>query len=144
MNFSIILMNYLLLKNMILFYGGLQIKTNTQYYTKWQWNIFLYLLLLYHQKGLFSDAKNLVTSQRTCLDSFLINQFMFLKRNRDYVDIFGMEAEWKIHFFLAIFIYLAINIFFDKFILIFFTYGICAKKIRFWEFFNQKLDFIVF
>lgn len=42
---------------------------------------------------LFSDAKNLVTSQRTRLDSFLINQLMFLKRNRDYVDIFGMEAE---------------------------------------------------
>ena len=42
---------------------------------------------------LFSDAKNLVTPQRTHLDSFLINQLMFLKRNRDYVDIFGTEAN---------------------------------------------------
>jgi len=42
---------------------------------------------------LFSDAKNLVTPQRTRLDSFLINQLMFLKRNRDYVDIFGTEAN---------------------------------------------------
>ena len=41
---------------------------------------------------LFSDAKNLITPQRTRLDSFLINQLMFLKRNRDYVDIFG-KAE---------------------------------------------------
>ena len=38
---------------------------------------------------LFSDAKNLITPQRTRLDSFLINQLMFLKRNRNYVDIFG-------------------------------------------------------
>ena len=42
---------------------------------------------------LFSDAKNLVTPQRTRLDSYLINQLMFLKRNRDYVDIFGSETE---------------------------------------------------
>jgi hypothetical protein len=41
---------------------------------------------------LFSDAKNLVTPQRTRLDSNLINQMMFLKRNREYVDIYG-EAE---------------------------------------------------
>ena len=41
---------------------------------------------------LFSDAKNLITPQRIRLDSFLINQLMFLKRNRDYVDIFG-KAE---------------------------------------------------
>ena len=41
---------------------------------------------------LFSDAKNLITPQRTRLDSFLINQLMFLKRNRNYVDIFG-KAE---------------------------------------------------
>ena len=41
---------------------------------------------------LFSDAKNLITPQRTRLDSFLINQLMFLKRNRDHVDIFG-KAE---------------------------------------------------
>jgi len=42
---------------------------------------------------LFSDAKNLITPQRTRLDSFLINQLMFLKRNRDYVDIFGKAEE---------------------------------------------------
>ncbi|EXX53591.1 hypothetical protein RirG_242470 [Rhizophagus irregularis DAOM 197198w] len=41
---------------------------------------------------LFSDAKNLITPQRTRLNSFLINQLMFLKRNRNYVDIFR-EAE---------------------------------------------------
>ncbi|CAG8752946.1 16404_t:CDS:2, partial [Rhizophagus irregularis] len=33
---------------------------------------------------LFSDAKNLITPQRTRLNSFLINQLMFLKRNRNY------------------------------------------------------------
>jgi len=38
---------------------------------------------------LFSDAKNLITPQRTHLNSFLINQLMFLRRNRNYVDIFG-------------------------------------------------------
>jgi len=37
---------------------------------------------------LFSDAKNLITPQRTHLDSFLINQLMFLKRNRNHIDIF--------------------------------------------------------
>jgi len=42
---------------------------------------------------LFSDAKNLITPQRTRLDSYLINQLMFLKRNRDYVDIFGEADE---------------------------------------------------
>lgn len=42
---------------------------------------------------LFSDAKNLITPQRTRLDSFLINQLMFLKRNRDYVDIYGETEE---------------------------------------------------
>jgi hAT family C-terminal dimerisation region len=42
---------------------------------------------------LFSDAKNLITPQRTRLDSYLINQLMFLKRNREYVDIYGVEAE---------------------------------------------------
>lgn len=42
---------------------------------------------------LFSDAKNLVTPQRTRLDSYLINQLMFLKRNRNYVDIFGNADE---------------------------------------------------
>ncbi len=42
---------------------------------------------------LFSDAKNLITPQRTRLDSYLINQLMFLKRNRDYVDIFGKADE---------------------------------------------------
>ncbi|GBC38914.2 zinc finger BED domain-containing protein 4-like [Rhizophagus irregularis DAOM 181602=DAOM 197198] len=41
---------------------------------------------------LFSDTKNLITPQRTRLDSFLINQLIFLKRNRNYVDIFR-EAE---------------------------------------------------
>ena len=45
---------------------------------------------------LFSDAKNLITSQRTCLDSHLINQLMFLKRNREYVDIYGVETELDI------------------------------------------------
>jgi hypothetical protein len=42
---------------------------------------------------LFSDAKNLVTPQRTRLDSNLINQLMFLKRNREYVDIYGVETK---------------------------------------------------
>ena len=42
---------------------------------------------------LFSDAKNLVTPQRTRLDSSIINQLMFLKRNRNYVDIFGKAEE---------------------------------------------------
>jgi len=38
---------------------------------------------------LFSDAKNLITPQRTRLDSYLVNQLMFLKRNREYIDIYG-------------------------------------------------------
>ena len=38
---------------------------------------------------LFSDANNLVTPQRTHLDSCIINKIMFLKRNRKHVDIFG-------------------------------------------------------
>lgn len=42
---------------------------------------------------LFSDAKNLITPQRTRLDSFFIDQLMFLKRNREYVDIYVEEAE---------------------------------------------------
>ena len=42
-------------------------------------------------KRLFSDAKNLITPQRTRLDSFLINQLMFLKRNRSYVDILAIN-----------------------------------------------------
>ena len=42
----------------------------------------------------FSDAKNLITPQRTRLDSYLINQLMFLKRNRSYVDIFGEANEY--------------------------------------------------
>ena len=37
---------------------------------------------------LFSDAKNLITPQRTRLDSYLVNQLMFLKRNREYIDIY--------------------------------------------------------
>ncbi|CAB5369404.1 unnamed protein product [Rhizophagus irregularis] len=37
---------------------------------------------------LFSDAKNLITPQRTRLNSFIINQLMFLKRNREYIDIY--------------------------------------------------------
>ncbi|GBB99157.1 hypothetical protein RclHR1_34300002 [Rhizophagus clarus] len=41
---------------------------------------------------LFSDAKNLITPQRTRLDSCLVNQLMFLKRNREYIDIYG-KAE---------------------------------------------------
>ncbi len=40
---------------------------------------------------LFSDANNLVTPQRTHLDSSIINKIMFLKRNRNHVDIFGMK-----------------------------------------------------
>jgi hypothetical protein len=42
---------------------------------------------------LFSDAKNLVTPQRTRLDSYLINQLMFLKRNREYIDIYGVKTD---------------------------------------------------
>jgi len=38
---------------------------------------------------LFSDAKNLITLQRTRLSSSIINQLMFLKRNREYVNIYG-------------------------------------------------------
>jgi hypothetical protein len=37
---------------------------------------------------LFSDANNLVTPQRTRLSSSIINQLMFLKRNRKHIDIF--------------------------------------------------------
>ena len=37
---------------------------------------------------LFSDANNLVTSQRTRLDSSIINKIMFLKRNRKHMNIF--------------------------------------------------------
>jgi len=37
---------------------------------------------------LFSDAKNLITPQKTRLNSSIINQLMFLKRNREYVDIY--------------------------------------------------------
>lgn len=40
---------------------------------------------------LFSDANNLVTPQRTRLDSSIINKIMFLKRNREHVDIFGVK-----------------------------------------------------
>ncbi len=40
---------------------------------------------------LFSDANNLVTPQRTRLDSSIINKIMFLKRNRNHVNIFGMK-----------------------------------------------------
>jgi len=40
---------------------------------------------------LFSDANNLVTPQRTRLDSNIINKIMFLKRNREYVDIFAVK-----------------------------------------------------
>ncbi len=42
---------------------------------------------------LFSDANNLIISQRNRLDSFLINQLMFLKRNKKYIDIFRMQAK---------------------------------------------------
>jgi hypothetical protein len=42
---------------------------------------------------LFSDANNLITPQRNRLDSFLVNQLMFLKRNRKHIDIFGVEAK---------------------------------------------------
>jgi hypothetical protein len=38
---------------------------------------------------LFSDAKNLITPQRTRLSSFIINQLMFLKRNREFINIYG-------------------------------------------------------
>jgi len=41
---------------------------------------------------LFSDAKNLITPQRTRLSSSIINQLMFLKRNREYVDIYGKDV----------------------------------------------------
>jgi len=40
---------------------------------------------------LFSDVNNLVTPQKTRLNSSIINKIMFLKRNRNYVDIFGMK-----------------------------------------------------
>ncbi|GBB86714.1 hypothetical protein RclHR1_01310010 [Rhizophagus clarus] len=40
---------------------------------------------------LFSDANNLVTPQRTRLDSSIINKIMFLKRNREHVDIFTVK-----------------------------------------------------
>jgi hypothetical protein len=40
---------------------------------------------------LFSDANNLVTYQRTRLDSSVINQIMFLKRNRNYVNIYEVK-----------------------------------------------------
>ena len=40
---------------------------------------------------LFSDAKNLITPLRIHLSSFVINQLMFLKRNREYIDIYGVE-----------------------------------------------------
>jgi hypothetical protein len=40
---------------------------------------------------LFSDANNLVTPQRTRLDSGIINKIMFLKRNRKHIDIFGVK-----------------------------------------------------
>ncbi|GBC43629.2 zinc finger BED domain-containing protein 4-like [Rhizophagus irregularis DAOM 181602=DAOM 197198] len=40
---------------------------------------------------LFSDANNLVTFQRTRLDSSIINKIMFLKRNREHVDIFAVK-----------------------------------------------------
>ena len=39
-------------------------------------------------KRLFSDANNLVTLQRTCLNSDIINKLIFLKRNRNHIDIF--------------------------------------------------------
>jgi len=42
---------------------------------------------------LFSDANNLITPQRNRLDSFLVSQLMFLKRNRKHIDIFGVEAK---------------------------------------------------
>ena len=35
---------------------------------------------------LFSDANNLVTLQRTRLNSSIINKLMFLKRNRNYIE----------------------------------------------------------
>lgn len=38
---------------------------------------------------LFSDANNLITPQRTQLDSSIVNKIMFLKRNRKHIDIFG-------------------------------------------------------
>uniref|UniRef100_U9TT49 HAT C-terminal dimerisation domain-containing protein n=1 Tax=Rhizophagus irregularis (strain DAOM 181602 / DAOM 197198 / MUCL 43194) TaxID=747089 RepID=U9TT49_RHIID len=40
---------------------------------------------------LFSDAKNLITSLKTRLGLSVINQLMFLKRNREYIDIYGVE-----------------------------------------------------
>ncbi|CAB4489292.1 unnamed protein product [Rhizophagus irregularis] len=40
---------------------------------------------------LFSDAKNLITPLRSRLSSSVINQLMFLKRNREYIDIYGVE-----------------------------------------------------
>ena len=42
---------------------------------------------------LFSDTNNLITLQQNRLDSFFINQLMFLKRNKKYIDIFRMEAK---------------------------------------------------
>ncbi|GES76347.1 zinc finger BED domain-containing protein 1-like [Rhizophagus clarus] len=40
---------------------------------------------------LFSDAKNLVTPLRTRLNSSVSNQLMFLKRNREYINIYGVD-----------------------------------------------------
>jgi hypothetical protein len=40
---------------------------------------------------LFSDANNLVTSQRARLDSSIINRIMFLKRNRKHINIFEVK-----------------------------------------------------
>ena len=37
---------------------------------------------------LFSDAGNLITQDRNRLSPHLVNQMMFLKRNRKYIDIF--------------------------------------------------------
>ncbi|PKK56448.1 hypothetical protein RhiirC2_799985 [Rhizophagus irregularis] len=44
--------------------------------------------ILVSLKWFFSDVKNLITPQRTRLNSFIINQLIFLKRNREYVDIY--------------------------------------------------------
>ncbi|GET63954.1 zinc finger BED domain-containing protein 1-like [Rhizophagus irregularis DAOM 181602=DAOM 197198] len=40
---------------------------------------------------LFSNAKNLITPLKTRLGLSVINQLMFLKRNREYIDIYGVE-----------------------------------------------------
>src|SRR6266540_2734975 len=42
---------------------------------------------------LFLDVNNLITPQQNHLDSFLVSQLMFLKRNRKHIDIFGVEAK---------------------------------------------------